>query len=64
MAHFPTSTPRTFDVSKSHHEHLETMRREQTLLMEQIRQTKETIAESQELLRLLDEVLPIAEQKP
>jgi hypothetical protein len=53
-----------FDDSKSHHEHLETMRREQALLMEQIRQTKETIAESQELLRRLDEFLPEAEQNP
>jgi hypothetical protein len=52
-----------FDDSKSHHEHFETMRREHVLLMEQIRLSQETIAESQELLRRLDEVLPKAEQK-
>jgi hypothetical protein len=41
-----------FDVCKSHHEHLETDQADQR-----------AIAESQELLRLLDEVLSIAEQK-
>jgi hypothetical protein len=48
-----------FDYSKSHREHLETMRRERALLIEQIRQSKETIAESQDLLRRFDEVLQI-----
>jgi hypothetical protein len=52
-----------FDDSKSHHEHMETLRREHALLVEQIRQSEETIAESLELLGRLEEVLPKAEQK-
>jgi hypothetical protein len=53
-----------FHDFKSHHEHLETMRQERALLMEQIRQSQETIAESQELLRRLNEILLKAEQQP
>jgi hypothetical protein len=36
---------RMFDYSKSHNEHLETMRRERALLIEQIRQSQEAISE-------------------
>jgi hypothetical protein len=64
VADFPNGTPRMFDYSKSHHEHLETMRRERALMIEQIGQSQEAISESQDLLRRLDEFLPKAEQKP
>jgi hypothetical protein len=53
-----------FNCCKLHHERLEIMRRERALLMEQIRQSQEAVAESQELLRRFDEVLPKPEQEP
>jgi hypothetical protein len=40
------------------------IRRDRTLLLEQIRQSQETIARSQELLRRVDAILARAGEKP